>query len=366
MRIFTLIMIIVILLMISCDKHEFNNLIDPGVVFPAPTDLDINGTSITSCELSWNDNSTGEEGFKIDRKKDSENWVVPYQTLGENATSLTETGLNANSTYQYRVYGYSGENSSTSITGEINMTFPAPTDFNVEQSSLTSCSLTWSYNGFSDEEGFKLERRLAGGSWNEIAQLGINITSFEDTGLTEEETYEYMIYAYNAELPQGNTATQSITMQILCVDYDGNVYEVVQIGDQWWTTTNLKTTRYWNGDAIDHLTSDNDWTSTSSGAYCAYNNDEGNVDNYGYLYNWYAASDDRGFADGWHVPGDAEIMILEMELGMSETEANDTGYRGTNEGSKLAGRADLWSNGDLENDPQFGSSGFDFVPGGYR
>jgi len=33
---------------------------------------------------------------------------------------------------------------------------------------------------------------------------------------------------------------------------------------------------------------------------------------------------------------------------------------------KLAGNADLWENGNLENDPEFGSSGFDFLPGGYR
>jgi uncharacterized protein (TIGR02145 family) len=51
---------------------------------------------------------------------------------------------------------------------------------------------------------------------------------------------------------------------------------------------------------------------------------------------------------------------------MSYEEAHDTGYRGTNEGSKLAGRADLWYDGGLENDPEFGSSGFDFLPGGYR
>jgi uncharacterized protein (TIGR02145 family) len=51
---------------------------------------------------------------------------------------------------------------------------------------------------------------------------------------------------------------------------------------------------------------------------------------------------------------------------MSQSEADDTGYRGTNQGSQLAGNAALWSDGGLENDPEFGSSGFDFLPGGYR
>ena len=55
-----------------------------------------------------------------------------------------------------------------------------------------------------------------------------------------------------------------------------------------------------------------------------------------------------------------------MFLGMSESEANDTGWRGTNEGSKLAGNADLWDNGDLENNSEFGTSGFSAFPAGYR
>ena len=44
------------------------------------------------------------------------------------------------------------------------------------------------------------------------------------------------------------------------------------------------------------------------------------------LYNWYAVDDARGLCpSGWHVPTDGEFMTLEMELGMSESEANRTG-----------------------------------------
>ncbi|MFO7891370.1 MAG: FISUMP domain-containing protein, partial [bacterium] len=52
--------------------------------------------------------------------------------------------------------------------------------------------------------------------------------------------------------------------------------------------------------------------------------------------------------------------------GMSQSEADDTGYRGTNEGSKLAGNASLWPYGSLENNAVFGTSGFSAFPGGYR
>jgi uncharacterized protein (TIGR02145 family) len=55
-----------------------------------------------------------------------------------------------------------------------------------------------------------------------------------------------------------------------------------------------------------------------------------------------------------------------MALGMSLTEADDTGYRGTNEGSKMAGNAALWYDGDLVIDPEFGTSGLNLLAGGFR
>ena len=150
-------------------------------------------------------------------------------------------------------------------------------------------------------------------------------------------------------------------------DIDGNVYQTIIIGDQEWMAENLKVTHYRNGEPIPHLTDNNDWTSTSSGAYCYYNNDPSNGTTYGALYNWYAVDDSRNVAPiGWHVPTDTEIMELEMHLGMSSSQANSIGWRGTNEGSKLAGGYDLWNNGDLRNDPEFDTSGFSFLPGGYR
>lgn len=33
-------------------------------------------------------------------------------------------------------------------------------------------------------------------------------------------------------------------------DIDGNIYKIVKVGEQWWMTSNLKTTRYSNGDLI--------------------------------------------------------------------------------------------------------------------
>ena len=150
-------------------------------------------------------------------------------------------------------------------------------------------------------------------------------------------------------------------------DIDGNVYQTLVIGNQEWMIENLKVTHYRNGDPIPHITHNNTWAGLSTGAYCYNNNNPANGNTYGALYNWYAVDDARGLAPaGWHVPTDEEIMELEMYLGMSQSQADSAGWRGTNEGSKLAGGYDLWDSKLLRNDPEFNTSGFSLLPGGYR
>jgi uncharacterized protein (TIGR02145 family) len=148
-------------------------------------------------------------------------------------------------------------------------------------------------------------------------------------------------------------------------DIDGNVYLTIKIGNQWWMMENLKVTHYRNGDPIPNVTDAGTWSGLTTGAYCEYNNDPGNVATYGRLYNWYAVDDSRNITpEGWHVPTDAEWKQLEMYLGMSQAEADGTGWRGTDEGGKLkeAGTTH-WSS---PNTGATNESGFTALPGGYR
>jgi uncharacterized protein (TIGR02145 family) len=143
--------------------------------------------------------------------------------------------------------------------------------------------------------------------------------------------------------------------------------ESVTIGTQMWTAKNLDVTTYRNGDPIPQVMDATEWANLTTGAWCYYNNDESNNATYGKLYNWYAVNDPRGLTPaGWHVPTDAEWKTLEMELGMTQAEADAIGFRGTDEGSQLAGNAGLWTDGALETNANFGASGFAGLPGGWR
>lgn len=111
--------------------------------------------------------------------------------------------------------------------------------------------------------------------------------------------------------------SKTITFNFVpCNDYDNNNYTVVQIGGQLWMAENLKTTKYSNGDDIPEVTGQSNWMGLSTGAYCYFGNDPDNAPVYGCLYNWYAAIDVRNPCPAnWHVPSDAEWIVLTSFLG---------------------------------------------------
>jgi len=137
-------------------------------------------------------------------------------------------------------------------------------------------------------------------------------------------------------------------------DIDGNVYQTVRIGNQWWMAENLKVTHYRNGEPIPNVTDNSSWYALLSGAYCDYNNDVSNVATYGRLYNWYAVSDSRNIAPaGWHVPSDAEWQSLVDYLGGDAIAGGKLKEAGTTH----------WLS---PNTGATNESGFTALPGGYR
>lgn len=113
-----------------------------------------------------------------------------------------------------------------------------------------------------------------------------------------------------------NEPTTEITPDTTIEDVDGNSYHTVTIGTQTWLVENLKTTKYRNGDPIPNLQSDNQWATTSDGAYSDYANNPALSTDRGKLYNWFAVNDARNIAPaGYHVPNAEEWEELVQYLG---------------------------------------------------
>jgi uncharacterized protein (TIGR02145 family) len=168
-------------------------------------------------------------------------------------------------------------------------------------------------------------------------------------------------------------------------DVDGNSYNTVLIGSQCWQASNMRTTHYPGGAAITKgqaAAGGGGWTTDQALYSCPPNSGNTAEDcaaaaTLGMLYQWSAAmhgstaSGAQGICpSGWHIPTDAQIKILEMNWGMSQATADTTGYRGTDEGSRLAtddsGSSTNWTAGNLRSDADFDTSGFNLPPAGYR
>jgi uncharacterized protein (TIGR02145 family) len=61
------------------------------------------------------------------------------------------------------------------------------------------------------------------------------------------------------------------------VGNDGKKYKAVKIGTLVWTAENLAETKYQNGDPIPNVTDATEWSELTTGARCAYDNDESYV-----------------------------------------------------------------------------------------
>ena len=66
------------------------------------------------------------------------------------------------------------------------------------QVSAGQLQLAWTDNS-NNEDGFKIERKLgAMGTFSQIATVGVNVTSYTDTNLTDGATYCYRLAAFNS------------------------------------------------------------------------------------------------------------------------------------------------------------------------
>ncbi|RPH33194.1 MAG: hypothetical protein EHM93_05855 [Bacteroidales bacterium] len=152
-------------------------------------------------------------------------------------------------------------------------------------------------------------------------------------------------------------------------DVDGNEYPAVKIRYDLWMLANLKVTKYNDNTEIPLVEDATIWESLTTPAYCNYNNEAQNKNIYGNLYNFYTIEKNKLCPTGWHIADPSDMDFLEMSMGMPFDIIDNISswhYRGTNEGSKLAGSPELWTDGALKQDSKFATSSFNAVPSGLR
>lgn len=200
----------------------------PLFTIAAPTNLVavLNPTDTHFVKITWNDNSTNELGFIIERKTGDTASVAPFvvlDSLTANTVSLIDSSVVEYKTYTYRLKAFNpliGSNYSNmaSVTTAL-FSVPEPTNLLAFKSPADShhVKLTWVDNS-PNELGFVVDRKLgdslSASSFVNIGLVNANITSFEDTLVVDTTTYTYRVYAFKIGVVSNYSNLAQITTPV--------------------------------------------------------------------------------------------------------------------------------------------------------
>jgi fibronectin type 3 domain-containing protein len=169
----------------------------------APSGLVATAANAKQVNLTWQDTSLNENGFRIERSTNGgKNWSV-IGSLGANSTTFVDGTVSARKTYMYRVRAFNDAGNSA-CSNAVKVTTPraaplpvlAPSNLAASPAGATKVGLTWVDNS-DNESGFRVERSTNGGkSWSQIATVSSNVTSFVDTRVAKGKSYSYRVRGY--------------------------------------------------------------------------------------------------------------------------------------------------------------------------
>jgi len=182
----------------------------------------------------------------------------------------------------------------------------------------------------------------------EILDTFVRLRGYDSLGIA----FKVIAYDSDGDSSDWSAERTAIIHGNIVLDVEGNIYNVVKIGNQIWMAENLKTTKYNDGAAIPLVKESSEWVNRIG--YCWYNNDSATyAQTYGALYNWYIVNTGKLAPIGWHVPSDSEWSVLTAYLGGEITAGGKL---------KEAG-LDHWA---PPNTGATNETGFSALPGGSR
>ena len=176
------------------------NVGGPATAPSDPSNLVATTASASQIDLAWDDNSSNETGFVVQRSLTSGAGFSTITTTGSSANTFSDTGLSASTTYYYQVYATNGVGDSSN-SNEANATTSAPSPGEV--------NFTASTNSVSEGGGtLDIHLTRTGGSAG-----GVSVLVSSASGTATDGT-DYTSVSETVNWTDGNTDTKTVTVSI--------------------------------------------------------------------------------------------------------------------------------------------------------
>jgi len=156
----------------------------------APSGVDVRPENGSAVVVRWIDNSTNEDGFRVQRSSDLGSTWTTVSAVAPNGTLFSDSGRPVEQQFCYRVIAFNAQGDSPPSNTDCTALPAAPTDLTGAGVSGPAIELTWTDNS-AFEDGFVVERSGSG----VIATLPGNATRYRDLGVSPDVPYGYVVRA---------------------------------------------------------------------------------------------------------------------------------------------------------------------------
>jgi len=176
----------------------------------SPTDLVAVGSS-DDILLQWSDNSTNEDGFRIERKLGTANWVLLPQIVppspGTGTVATQDSNLPFGNTYRYRVYAFNAAGLSQFYTNEqLATTLATPQLTSPLNNATVSNPVSLDWNNVSGAEVYGIDMGTSCGATTILNNQAASSSSYTLT--LPLGTYVWRVRAANGSAPGVSTASE--------------------------------------------------------------------------------------------------------------------------------------------------------------
>ena len=165
----------------------------------APLPLAPSGVNVTPLysyliSVTWTDNSSDENGFRVERSINGGPWTN-VNTTSANVASFNDYQFPGDEQLAcYRVVAFNSFGNSAPSSVDCTSPPAAPTNLAGTPVGGSAVDLTWTDNS-AVEDGFEVQRAGGGADWSIIATLPANTTVYRDAAVTPDNTYWYVVRA---------------------------------------------------------------------------------------------------------------------------------------------------------------------------